>query len=712
MSDHIDRLLARMTLEQKLGQLNMVDGSLPHNGHAALEDDIRAGRVGSVLNVYGAPTRALQRIAVAESALGIPLFFGLDVLHGHHTIFPVPLAEAGAFDPNLWRLTARAAAEEATGDGIDLTFAPMLDVSREPRWGRIVESPGEDSLVASRYAVAKVQGFQGDDLSRPDAIAATAKHFVAYGAVIAGREYASVDISERQLRETHLPPFEAAVRAGVAAIMPAFNDVAGVPMSAHRALMRKLVRETWGFGGVMLSDYNAVAELAAHGLARDAGEAAALALDAGMDIDMHALAYPRALPAAIEQGRATVAQIDAAVRRVLRLKQALGLFDEPFRRSGAAPLASARRAEITALARDAARRSIVLLRNDPAILPLARDLRRVALIGPLADAPLEMLGPWFAAAGIDGHISIREGLEAALGRGRIGFAEGVPMTADDASGIPDALALARQADVIVLALGEPKTLTGEGNSRGHIGLPGRQRDLAEALFALGKPTVTILTHGRPLALPWLFAKPGAVLATWFLGSQAGHAIADVLIGATNPGGKLAITWPVDVAQIPIHFAERATGRPGRPDEHFTSRWIDLPLEPQFPFGHGLSYTTFEISELRATPFAPRIGDAIEVEATVRNTGGTAGEETVFLFIRDPVATIARPKLELKDFVKVMLAPGEAQPVRFAFTTDDLGYLDADLTPRIDPGDIDILIGPSADAKRLMRTTIKLVAPLA
>lgn len=710
MSDRIDRLLARMTLEQKLGQLNMVDGSLPHNGHEALEDDIRAGRVGSVLNVYGAPTHALQRMAVTESALGIPLLFGLDVLHGHQTIFPVPLAEAGAFDPDVWRLSARAAAEEATRDGVDLTFAPMLDVSREPRWGRIVESPGEDPLVASRYAIAKIQGFQGDDLSQPGALAATAKHFVAYGAVIAGREYASVDVSERQLHETYLPPFEAAVQAGVAAIMPAFNDVAGVPMSAHRALMLDLVRNRWGFDGVMLSDYNAVAELVTHGIAQNAGEAAALALAAGMDIDMHALTYPRALPDAIDEGRVTLAQVDAAVRRVLRLKQALGLFDDPFRRSGAAPLTPARRAEIAALARDIARRSIVLLKNDPAVLPLARDVRSLALIGPLADTPLEMLGPWFAAAGIDGHVSLREGLEEALGRDRVSFVEGVPATTDDVSRIPDAVACARQADVIVLALGEPKTLAGEGNSRGHIDLPGRQRLLAEALFALGKPMVTVLTHGRPLALPWLFSQPGAVLATWFLGSQAGHAIADVLLGAANPSGKLAITWPVDVAQVPIHFAERTTGRPGRLDEHFTSRWVDLPLEPQFPFGHGLSYTTFEFSALRASTLAPHIGDDIAVEVMVRNTGNIAGDETVFLFIRDPIAAIARPKLELRGFAKVRLSPGEARSVSFTLTRDDLSYLDADLRHRIDPGAIDILVGPSANQRQLIRTTINLLAP--
>ena len=707
MSDFVERLLAAMTLDEKLGQLNMIDAGAPPAGEAAMAAAIRAGRIGSLLNVYGAAeTDALQRLAVTESRQCVPLLFGYDVLHGHRTIFPIPLAETCAFDPDLWEATARAAAQEATRDGLALTFAPMLDVARDPRWGRIAESPGDDAWVASRFAEAKIRGFQGD-LAAPASLAATAKHIGAYGAVKAGREYASADVSERELAEVHLPPFGAAAGAGAAAVMPSQNDVAGVPANAHERILDGFLRARAGFGGVVISDYLSIAELIVHGIAADLTEAAARALRAGVDIDMQSQAYVGALPLALAQGLVAMEEIDRAVRRVLMLKARLGLFDDPFARSAQRPLTAAEQDRLARLAREAARRSIVLLKNEGAVLPLSQQMRRIALIGPLADAPLEMFGPWFAAAGLDA-VTILEGLRTALPDADIRHIAGVPIEGDDDSGIAAAVEAGQGADVVILSLGEPKTLSGEAHSRGRIDLPGRQRTLAEAILDLRKPTVAVLSHGRPLALPWLFARADAVLATWFLGAQAGHGIADVLTGKFNPSGRLSLTWPVDAGQIPIFHSVRPTGRPGRDGVHYSSRHIDLPVAPQFPFGHGLSYTRFRITRLSAPPtFAA--GDAVAVEAEVVNDGEVAGEETVFLFVRDPVARIARPVLELKGFAKVALAPGAATVVRFTLEAEDFGYLDEDLKPRIDPGAFEILVGRSADRDRLTATTITLLA---
>ncbi len=706
MSDRIERLLASMTLEEKLGQLNMIDAGMPPGGEDEMKRQIGAGTIGSLLNIHGAEKlNALQRLACEESRLRIPLIFGLDVLHGHYTIFPIPLAEAGAFDPNLWEKTARASIEETRRAGVTLTFAPMLDVCRDPRWGRIAECPGEDAWVASRYAEAKVRGFQGSDLSAPENIACTAKHLGAYGAVAAGRDYASVDVSERLMAEVYLPPFEAAVKAGVATIMPSFNDLAGIPMTAHGRFLNDLVRGQWGFAGVMVSDYTAVAELIAHGVAEDLAGAAALALKAGVDIDMQDEAYVRGLPAALERGLVAMADIDRAVRRVLDLKMRLGLFDDPYRHVSAAPLSADAAAEITALAREAAARSIVLLKNDKGGLPL-KNPKRIALIGPLADAPLEMFGPWFAAAPLH-SATVLEGLRAAMPEADIRHVPGVTIEGDDDGGIPDAVTAARDADIVLLSLGETKDMTGEAHSRGRIELPGRQRALAEAVLALGKPVVAILTHGRPLALPWLFERADAVLATWFLGSEAGHGIAAVLTGAHNPSARLAVTWPYDGGQIPIYHSHRSTGRPANPEVYFSTRHTDLPIEPQFPFGHGLSYTRFAVTAVAAAPAEVAPGETITIEAEIENQGEVAGEETVFLFLRDPVASVARPVLELKGVAKAVLKPGERKVVRFTLNTDDLAFLDRDLKPRVEAGLFEIFVGPSADRTRLTATTIHL-----
>lgn len=709
MSDFVERLLASMTLEEKLGQLNMIDAGMPPGGEDEMKRQIGAGTIGSLLNIHGTEKlNALQRLACEESRLRIPLIFGLDVLHGHYTIFPIPLAEAGAFDPSLWEKTARASIEETRRAGVTLTFAPMLDVCRDPRWGRIAECPGEDAFVASRYAEAKVRGFQGKDLAAPENIACTAKHLGAYGAVAAGRDYGSVDVSGRLMAEVYLPPFEAAVKAGVATIMPSFNDVAGIPMTAHGEILNDLVRSRWGFDGVMVSDYTAVNELIAHGVAENLPAAAALALKAGVDINMQDEAYVRGLPAALERGLITMADIDRAVRRVLDLKVRLGLFDDPYRHVAAAPLSAEAVADITKLAREGAARSIVLLKNGNNTLPLTRQAKRIALIGPLADAPLEMFGPWFAAAPLH-SVTVLEGLRAALPEADVRYVPGVSIEGDDDSGIAEAVAAARDADIILLSLGETKDMTGEAHSRGRIELPGRQRTLAEAVLALGKPTVAILSHGRPLALPWLFERADAVLATWFLGSEAGHGIAAVLTGAHNPSARLAVTWPYDGGQIPIYFAHRSTGRPANPEVYFSTRHTDLPIKPQFPFGHGLSYTRFAVTALTVTPAEIAPSDTISVEAEIANQGGVEGEETVFLFIRDPVASVARPLLELKGVAKAWLKPGERRVVRFKLTTDDLAFLDRNLQSRIEPGVFEIFVGPSADRMRLTAATIRLRA---
>ena len=611
----IDTLLATMTLEEKIGQLNMVASSGVVTGPGELRDlheGIRTGRIGNLLNLWGADeTRAVQRLAVEESRLGVPLLMGLDVIHGHRTIFPVSLAEACQFAPDLWEKTARAAAEEAAEDGVALTFAPMLDVARDPRWGRIIESPGEDPWVASQMAAAKTRGFQGGDLAARDSLAATAKHLCAYGAVTAGREYASADVSERTLHEIYLPPFAAAVAAGVAAIMPAFIDVAGAAMTTNAKLLRGWLRGTVGFDGVLISDYNSVAELLNHGVAADLVEAAALALNAGVDIDMTSGAYLQCLPEALRRGLVTMAAIDASVGRVLELKERLGLFDDPYRR-GSVPRQAGRAAERRELARDAGRRAIVVLSNRTEALPLSPEVRRLAVIGPLAAAPGEMLGSWASAGKPEDAVSILEGLKAALPHCLIDHAVGVEITGENGDGISAAVDLCAGAEAVVLCLGESAAMSGEAASRTDLGLPGRQRALAEAILGLGKPVVVTLSSGRPLTLPWLFERADAVLATWFLGHEAGHAVADVLTGKFNPTGRLPLSWPRHVGQVPIFYNELPSGRPYAPGVHYSSTYLDLPPTPQFHFGHGLSYSRFALLDLRCVPTRVRAGDTVEV----------------------------------------------------------------------------------------------------
>jgi beta-glucosidase len=706
----IDTLLATMTIEEKIGQLNMVASTLAVTGPGQLGDireGIRAGRIGSLLNHWGADeVHAVQRLAVEESRLGIPLLLGLDVIHGHRTIFPVPLAEACLFAPDLWEKTARAAAEEATQDGVALTFAPMLDVARDPRWGRIVEGPGEDPWVASQMAAAKTLGFQGEDLAAANSLAVTAKHFCAYGGVTAGREYASVDVSERTLREIYLPPFSTAVAAGTAAVMPAFIALAGVPMTANAPMLQGWLRGELGFKGVLISDYNAVAELMNHGVAADAVEAAALALKAGVDIDMTSRAYIRGLPEALKRGLVTMVEIEASVRRVLELKQRLGLFDDPYRRGSAWPH-GARDAERRELARDVGRRAIVLLTNRASILPLSPEIRRLALVGPLAAASREMLGPWASAGRARDAVSILEGLKAALPQCRIDHAPGVDIGGQSTDGISPALDLCGGVEVVVLCLGEAASMSGEAASRADLGLPGCQLALAEAVLDLGKPVVVVLSSGRPLTLPRLFERADAVLASWYLGAEAGHAIADVLTGRFNPTGKLPVSWPRVVGQIPIYFRQRPTGRPTKVGEHYSSSYLDVPATPQFPFGHGLSYSRFALLDMKCDPSSAKAGEFVEVSVTVRNDSEIDGEATLFLFVHDLVASVSRPLLELKGVRKIALKGQEHGRASWRLSTDDLSFLGPNLVPVLEPGQFEIHVGQSADPTGLLTEVIEL-----
>jgi beta-glucosidase len=713
----IETLIGSMTLAEKLGQLTMTASSYAVTGPIIAGDStaaIKAGTIGNLLNMVGpAHVREMQRLAVEESRLGIPLLIGFDVVHGHRILFPIPLAEAALFDPETWALTARESAKEAAADGLAMTFAPMLDVARDPRWGRSAEGPGEDAWLGARIAEAKVRGFQAGKLAAADSLAAVAKHFCAYGAVTAGRDYASVDISDRTLREVYLPPFAAAVASGVAAVMPAFTDFAGVPVTANKELLRGWLRGRFGFKGVIISDYNAIAELMHHGIAADLAEAAALALRAGVDIDMMADAYRRGLPVALERGLVTMIEIDESVRRVLTLKEQLGLFDDPYRRGAESESAAAvgRRRQ---LARAVGARALVMLKNDRETLPIAGSLRRLAVIGPMADASVEMRGPWPGAADADGHVSVLAGLRAVLPHAQVLHAPGVAIDSADVSGIAAALDLCISADAILLCVGEAASMSGEAASRAHLGLPGRQRQFAEAVLAqanaANKPVIAVLFSGRPLVVPWLVEKADAVLAAWFLGSEAGNAIGDIVVGNASPSGRTPVSWPRVAGQIPIFFGERPSGRPADPKDHYTSKYLDAPNEPLFPFGHGLTYGRFALSNLRVSPVIVEDTDTVQIRVDVRNEGARTAQETVFLFTHDKLASVARPLLELKGFAKINLRPGADGTVALSLRAVDLRFLGLDLEPIFEPGEVEILVGPCADRSRLLAATIRLSWP--
>ena len=705
----IESLLARMTIEEKLGQLTQLEGAWDAPGGPKIDDRYRAmigkGEVGSFLSVFGADfTRELQTIAVERSRLGIPLLFAFDVIHGFRTTFPVPLAEAASWHPEAVERAARVAAVEATAAGIHWTFAPMVDVARDARWGRIVEGSGEDPYLGMVMAAARVRGFQGD-LSTPDTLLACAKHFAAYGAAEAGRDYNTVDISERTLREVYLPPFRAAVDAGVATMMSGFNDLGGTPASAHRGLLDGVLRREWGWGGFVVSDWESVGELVKHGLAADRAEAGRLALTAGVDMEMVSKTYIRELVADARAGRVPMATIDRSVRRVLAAKQRLGLFDDPYRYSDPArEKARILTPEHRAAARAMARESIVLLGNRAGVLPLAADrLRTVAVIGPLADSQQVPLGPWSVPGRAADVVSVLAGLRAALPDARVLHDAGVAVDKGDGKGIARAARLARRADAVILVVGESDAMSGEAKSRTDLRLPGRQLELARAVIAANPKTAVVLMNGRPLAIPELAAEAPALLETWFLGVETGNAVADVLLGAHNPSGKLPVTFPTASAQVPIYYNQKSTGRPASDKVVWSSKYIDVPIPPLFPFGHGLSYTRFEYGGLTISPKAPSARDTVAVEFTVKNAGARAGVEVAQLYIRDPAASATRPVLELKGFARVELAPGQTRTVRIELPVAMLAFYGADMRRAVELGEVQVMVGSSSADLRLRGT---------
>jgi beta-glucosidase len=702
----VDGLLSRMTLEEKLGQLVMARGERNATGPfvpAGTHEDVRAGRVGSFLSFYGAEeTRQLQRIAVDETRLGIPLLFADDVIHGFRTIFPVPIAEAAAFDVAAAERAARIAAIEASANGLHWTFAPMVDMARDGRWGRIVEGAGEDVYLACLLAAARVRGFQGERLSHPDSILATAKHFVGYGAAEGGRDYAPADISERMLAEYYLPPFRAAVDAGAATVMAAFNEVNGVPMHANADLVRGMLRNKWGFDGVVVSDYTGIRELIAHGVAATDEDAGILALRAGVDVDMVSGIYARDLPAAVRSGLLNRALVDDAARRVLTLKDRLGLLEDPYRncdpaRARRQTLAPAHRAA----ARDAARKSFVLLKNDGPVLPLSRRLGSLAVIGALGGDRRSMLGSW-APTGVERDaITTVEGVTAALGPNtRVEFE-----AASGEAGIGAAAALTARSDAVLLCLGENWDMSGEARSRTSLDLAPEQQALAEAVLAIGHPTAVILFAGRPLSVNWLDEHAQAILLAWYPGVEAGHALADVLFGDFSPSGRLPVTFPRTVGQIPIHYDHKNTGRPPSATEQNTSKYIDAPWTPLYPFGHGLTYSEIEYRDLRVSSAAMPATGRVEVAIVVANVGKQEVDEVVQLYLRDDVASLTRPVRLLRRFARVSLSPGAEKELRFSLGPEDLRFYGRDLQPVIEAGSFTLFAGGSSAACLEARFTV-------
>ncbi|KAF1710697.1 beta-glucosidase BglX [Pseudoxanthomonas kalamensis DSM 18571] len=715
----VESLIGRMTLDEKLGQLNQPPGPDNRTGPEAEAgglDQVRRGEVGSFLGLHGAArTCQYQHVAVEETRLGIPLLFAGDVIHGFRTVFPQSIGEAATFDPAAVERSARISATEAAAHGLHWTFAPMVDVARDPRWGRISEGSGEDVYLGKALARARVRGFQGGDpgpaleqaLRRDDTVLATAKHFVAYGAAEAGRDYNTTDMSERVLREVYLPPFRAAVEAGAGSVMAAFNDLNGVPMHANKSLIEDVLRKQWGFDGILVSDYTGVWELVKHGVAADETDAGVLALEAGVDIDMVSDIYRRKLPGALREGRVTMAQIDEAVRRVLRAKYRLGLFEDPYRycdvqREAQRTLTP----EFRQAAREVARESMVLLKNEGNVLPLSKDkIRTLAVIGPLADLGKAMIGNWAGDGRPDEAVTPLQGLREALGpEVRILHVGGAQIEGDDRSGFDQAVVAAKQADAVVMFLGEHPDMSGEASSRTRLDLPGVQSQLALAVQAVGKPTAVVLLNGRPLTINTLQENLPAILEAWYPGVEGGRAIADVLFGDYNPAGRLPVSFPRTVGQVPLYYDHKNTGRPIRlnangTEEKYTSRYLDSPNTPLYPFGYGLSYTQFRYSAPKVKHPTLVAGQAQQVEVTVSNIGSRAGDEVVQLYLRDDVASISRPVRQLRGFRRIHLEPGQSRTLTFVLEAEDMAFLDANLKSTVEPGTFTVFAGGSSEAEQ-------------
>jgi len=690
----VEDLLGRMTLEEKVGQMCQYKYSKSPEKY---EEMIKNGRIGSILNESGIELlNKLQKIAVEKSRLGIPLIFGHDVLHGYVTIFPIPLALASSWDPDLIRKVASISAAEAASEGLNWTFAPMVDIARDPRWGRIAEGAGEDPFLGSVMAKAWVEGFQGKNLADPSTVVACPKHYVAYGGAEGGRDYNTVDISERTLREVYLPPFKAAiVDAKAGTIMSAFNDLNGVPASANPYTLTKILRDEWGFEGFVVSDWNAIRELMNHGIAGTPEEAAEEALTAGVDMDMVGDVYQETLVRLVKEGKIPEKLIDESVRRILRIKFMLGLFERPYADPSLAKKIILSWENIEA-AREAACKSIVLLKNEGDLLPLEKEIDSIAVIGPLADDKNEPLGPWSCIGKPENVVTVLEGIKNKVSEDtEVLYAKGCGIEDTSKEGFKEAVEIASRAKVAIVVVGESKKMSGEAASRSSLDLPGVQEELVKEVYNTGVPVVEVLMNGRPLAISWSAEHVPAILEAWFLGIQAGNAIADVIFGDYNPGGKLPVSFPRTTGQVPIYYNHKSTGRP-----RFRCRYIDLPASPLFPFGHGLSYTQFEYENLRIEPSRIKVDGETEISVDVRNVGERTGDEVVQLYLRDEVASVTRPIKELKGFKRITLRPGEKRTVKFTINSEHLSFLNREMKRVVEPGTFQIMIGASSEDIRL------------
>ena len=702
--EFVTELMGKMTIDEKISQLVQftADGTVtgPKAGVNYI-DEIKKGNVGSILNATGVKyTRELQKMNLDNSRLKIPLLFGYDVIHGYKTIFPISLGEAATWDTDAVALSARVAAEETAASGVHWTFAPMVDITRDPRWGRVSEGSGEDTYLGVQLAIARVKGFQGANLADLNTILACTKHFAAYGAAEAGRDYNTVDMSERVLRETYLPPFQATVEAGVATFMTSFNEISGVPATANKFLLRDVLKGEWGFDGFVVTDYTAINELIPHGVAKDSIHAGELALKAGVDMDMVGAVYLKFLKKSLQEGNVTEAQINDACRRILNAKYDLGLFEDPYRyNDDKREKQTIYKKEYLDAALHVANESMVLLKNENNVLPLNKN-QKVAFVGPLVSDEWNIIGSWAATGDRYGYAtSVEEGIMEVASKKNVSFAKGVEILKDDRSMIAKAVESARNADVIVAVMGEFENMTGEAASRSSIDLPGIQKEFLAELKKLNKPIVLVLLNGRPLTLEWENENMDAILEAWYPGTRGGAAIAQTLYGINNPSGKLPMTFPRNVGQVPIYYNHKNTGRPylgpTDPEQKYKSRYTDVDNSPLFPFGYGLSYTTFDYSNLKLSASQINFNDTLKISVEVANTGNYDGEEVVQLYIRDKVGTVTRPVKELKGFKKVALKKGEKKTVEFEISSNDLRFYNIDMDFVAEPGDFEVFVGGSS-----------------
>lgn len=707
IAQSVDSLMKLMTLTEKIGQLNQYSGR-EVTGPASdrknyLLNDIKSGMVGSMLNVKGVKdTREIQAIAL-QSRLKIPLLFSLDVIHGYKTVFPIPLAESASWDVEIIRKSAQVAAEESAASGIHWTFAPMVDIARDPRWGRVMEGAGEDTYLGSQIAKARVLGFQGDRLGAVNRIMACAKHFAAYGAAVAGRDYNPVDMSKQQLHEIYLPPFKAAADAGVATFMNSFNTLNGIPATGNSYLQRDILKGEWNYKGFVVSDWGSIKEMTPWGFAKNLNEASERAILAGSDMDMESEAYKKELEGLVKSGKVDIKFLDDAVYRILYKKFELGLFDNPYRFSD-----EKREKKVMndpsykTVALEAAQKSIVLLKNKDQLLPLKKEVKNIALIGPLVKAKRDLAGSWVVYADTANMVSVYEGVQRKLKGAKLTFAEGVSVTDTVTSGFANAVNAAKNADAVVMVLGENWDMSGEAKSRTDIGIPGRQEELFKAIKATGKPVIVVIMAGRPLVFNTIAAQADAIVYAWFLGDQGGNAIADVLFGDFNPSGKLPISFPRNVGQIPIFYNFYNTGRPvTKPtDIRYKSAYIDAPNDPQYAFGHGLSYTNFSYTNLKLSQITLNKGETVKVSFTLTNTGKLVGEEVAQLYIQDTFASVVRPVKELKDFAKVKLKPGESKEITFELSPEKLSFYHEEKGWITESGEFKVMIGTASNDIKL------------